>query len=145
MRSVGGYLLGAVGCFMGVGVLLNSGGPHSAAALLLAFAVFALAPLGAGAWLLKGFGARREARRVAECAWDSELLRLAARRDGSLSVAEVVAHADLAPAQAEQRLDALHRRGLCELRVTEEGVLVYRFVPTPSVTHKLAAEGVLDE
>jgi hypothetical protein len=40
-------------------------------------------------------------------AWESKLLRLAARRDGSLSVAEVVAHADLDAVQAEARLDGM--------------------------------------
>jgi hypothetical protein len=138
-------LLVAVGAFMGLGVLLNLGGPHGAAALLLAFVVFGLAPAAAGVWLLRGPVTEAAALLAAQRAWDSELLRLAARRDGSLSVAEVVAHADLDPKEAEQRLDELSRRGLCELRVTEEGVVVYRFLAAPSTTHKQLAQGVLDE
>lgn len=144
MRQVGGFLAVAVGIFMGVGVLLNLGGPHGAAALLLSFLLFSAAPLGAGVWLLRTGGVSRRALQSANQAWQSELLRLAARRDGSLSVAEVVAHADLDAAQAEQCLDDMCKRGLCELRVTEEGVVVYRFAPTPSAEHKHRAEDVLE-
>jgi hypothetical protein len=144
MRQVGGYLALAVGIFMGVGVLLNLGGPHGAGALLLSFLLFAAAPVGVGLWLLWHPGAQLRALQSANQAWESELLRLAARRDGSLSVAEVVAHADLDAAQAEQRLDDMCKRGLCELRVTEEGVVVYSFAALPSAEQKRRAEGILE-
>ena len=145
MARVGGGALLAFGGFLGVGLLLNVSGPHSASALFLAFVVFSLVPAGAGLWLIRAPQATAASRLAAERAWNSELLRLAARRDGSLSVAEVVAHADLAPAEAEQRLDDLSRRGLCELQVTDHGVIVYRFAPTPNAEHKRTAQGVLDE
>lgn len=144
MRQVGGFVAVAVGIFMGVGVLLNLGGPHGAGALLLSFLLFGAVPLGAGLWLLRSRGASLRALQSANQAWESELLRLAARRDGSLSVAEVVAHADLDAAQAEKHLDDMCKRGLCELRVTEEGVVVYRFAQAPSAEHKRRAEGVLE-
>ena len=145
MRQVGGYLAVAVGIFMGVGVLLNLGGPHGAGALLLSLLLFCFLPLGAGVWFLQRPGAQVRALQAANQAWESELLRLAARRDGSLSVAEVVAHADLDAVQAEHRLDEMCKRGLCELRVTEEGVVVYRFTAMPSARHKRLAQGVLDD
>src|SRR5687767_8223902 len=115
MRRVGGYLAVAVGIFMGVGVLLNLGGPHGAGALELTFLSFGVAPVAAGVWLLKEPG-QQLALLAADRAWDSELLRLAERRDGTLSVAEVVTYADLDAPQAERRLDEMCRRGLCELR-----------------------------
>lgn len=144
MRQVGGYLAVAVGIFMGLGVLLNLGA-HPAGALLLSFVLFSAAPVGAGVWLLRRPREKQLALQAANQAWESELLRLAARRDGSLSVAEVVAHADLGPVEAEQRLDQLCKRGLCELRVTEDGVVVYRFGATPSAQQKQLAQGVLDD
>lgn len=144
MRQLGGYAAVAVGVFLGVGVLLNVSGPHSAASLVLSFVLFALGPMGVGVWLLRSPGQRALALPAAERAWDSELLRLAARRDGHLSVAEVVAHADLDAADAERRLDALCRRGLCELGVTEHGVVVYRFAQLPSAADKVQARGVLE-
>jgi hypothetical protein len=144
MRRVGGYLGIAVGSFMGVGILLNLGA-HPLGALLLSFLLFSAAPIGAGVWLLRRPGEQALTLDAANRAWESELLRLAARRDGSLSVAEVVAHADLDAAQTEQRLDEMCKRGLCELRVTEEGVVVYRFSAAPSAEHKRSALGVLDD
>ena len=144
MRQVGGYVAVAVGTFFGVGVLLNAGGSHSSASLLLSFVLFAVAPVAAGAWLLRKPRPRAQALVAADRAWDSELLRLAARRDGHLSVAEVVAHADLDAGDAERRLDALCRRGLCEISVTETGVVVYRFQATPSAAEKAQARGVLE-
>lgn len=144
MRRVGGYIAVVIGSFMGIGVLLNAAGPHSAGALLLSFVLFSAAPLVGGVWLLREPGGRRAALAAASQAWDSELMRLAERRGGSLSVAEVVAHADLDVIEAEQRLDALFKRGLCELQVTERGVVVYRFPELPSVGDKRAARGVLE-
>lgn len=145
MRRVGGYLALAVGMFMSVGVLLNLGGPHGAGALALSFVLFGVGPVAAGVWLIKGPKERAPALLAANRAWDSELLRLAARSDDTLSVAEVVRHADLDAIQAERRLDELARRGLCELRVTEDGVVVYRFTRTPTAKDKQGAQGLLDE
>ena len=145
MRRVGGGVLVVVGVFIGVGVLLNVGEAEGAGAVVVALLVFGVVPIVVGWRLLKGPRAGAARALAAGRAWDSELLRLAARRDGCLSVAEVVAHADLGAAEAEQRLDELSRRGLCEVRVTDAGVLVYRFERLPSGVEKRAAVGVLDE
>lgn len=144
MRQVGGCLAVAIGLFFGVGMLLNLGGQHPVSALIVGFLQFGVAPVALGVWLLKP-RARLARLPAADQAWESELLRLAARRDGSLSVAEVVAHTDLGAGEAEQRLDAMWRRGLCELRVSEHGVLLYRFNELPTAEHKRLAQGVLDE
>ena len=144
MRQVGGYLAVAVGIFMGVGLLLNMGGPASAAVMVLSFLLFSAAPIYGGVRLLRNPGERARALQAANQAWESELLRLAARRDGSLSVAEVVAHADLDAVQAEARLDEMCKRGLCEIRVTEQGVVIYRFAALPSAADKRSAQGVLE-
>lgn len=144
MRKLGGYLALAVGWFMGVGVALNTRGPHSAGVLLVSFALFSVGPIAVGWWLLRSPANEAKALLAAERAWESELLRLAERRAGSLSVAEVVTYADLDAVDAERRLDALCRRGLCEVRVTDDGVVVYRFEPPPTAAQKLAARGVLE-
>ena len=72
-------------------------------------------------------------------------MRLAAKRHGSLTVAEVVAHADLDAASAERKLDDLCRRGLAEHRVTDDGDVVYRFQGAPDAEAKRSAKGVLDD
>jgi hypothetical protein len=145
MRQVGGYLAVAVGLFFGLGVLLNLGGPHPVSALVLSFLLFGAAPVALGVWLLRPPAYLAARLPAADQAWESELLRLAARRHGSLSVAEVVAHTDLDAAQAEMRLDAMCQRGLCELRVSDHGVVLYRFDEAPTAEHKRLAQGVFDE
>lgn len=144
MRKLGGYLAVAVGWFMGAGVLLSTGGGHSAGVIVFSLAVFSGGPLALGWWLLRHPAHQAKALLAVDRAWDSELLRLAERRAGSLSVAEVVTYADLDAIDAERRLDALCRRGLCEVRVTDDGVVVYRFETAPTVAQKLGARGVLE-
>lgn len=145
VRKTGGFVAIGFGIFMGIGVLANSGARHGIAALLFAFVVFCAIPVAFGALLLRGSSARRPLELEARRAWDSELMRLAARRHGSLTVAEVVAHADLDAESAERYLDDLCKRGLAEHRVTADGDVVYRFQSAPSAAAKQLAKDVLDD
>jgi predicted transcriptional regulator len=143
MRRVVAYIAIGFGSFMTLGVLLNLGQGHSAAALVLALAAFGVLPV------VLGVSALRPKRRSlleshARTAWDSELLRLARARDGGLTVTEVMAHADLDADAAERYLTDLCRRGMVEPRVTEDGQIVYHFEPPPTADQKRAAKGVLD-
>jgi hypothetical protein len=142
VRKTGGYVAIGFGIFMGIGVLANGSSRHSVAALLFAFVVFCVVPVALGALLLRGSGERRPRELEARQAWDSELMRLAAKRHGSLTVAEVVAHADLDAASAERFLDDLCKRGLAEHRVTDDGEVVYRFQGAPSADAERAAKNV---
>lgn len=129
---------------MSLGVLLNAGQGHSVAGLLIAFGAFGLLPIVAGALALRP----REQPLLeaqARAAWDAELLRLAQARDGSLTVAEVMTHADLDAETAERYLTDFCRRGLADPRVTTDGRIVYRFEAPPTREQKLRAKGVLDE
>jgi len=145
IRALGVGLIG-VGAFMGLGVLMNVAG-HGVLSLLFTLGLFSVLPIGLGVRLLKrrDLPARVQLRVDAEHAWESELMRLAERRDSALTVAEVVAHTDMEAARAEQLLDGLCKRGLAEVRVTEDGQLVYEFARAPSAVQKRRAEGVLDE
>ena len=145
MRRTGGFVAIGFGIFMGLGVLANTGGRHGFAALIFAFFVFCVVPVALGTLLLRGSGSRRPLELDARRAWDSELMRLAARRNGSLTVGEVVAHADLDAESAERYLDDLCKRGLAEHRVTADGDVVYRFQNAPSATAKRLARDVLDD
>ena len=145
MRKTGGYVAIAFGVFMGVGVLANGGGGRGVGAFLFALVVFALAPIALGVLLVTAGRGRRPSELEARRAWDSELMRLAAKRHGSLTVAEVVAHADLDADSAERHLDDLCKRGFAEHRVTEDGDVVYRFQDAPSDHAKRSAKDVLDD
>jgi DNA-binding IclR family transcriptional regulator len=72
------------------------------------------------------------------------LVRLAAERGGSLTVAEVAAVTDIELARAERLLDGLCRRGLAEHRIADDGSLVYRVRPLLGAAEKARAKGVLD-
>jgi hypothetical protein len=144
MRRVVGYLAIGFGSFMGLGVLLNLGQGHSVAGLLLAFGAFAALPVIVGVRALRPKPQLQlEAR--ARTGWDSELLRLAAARDGSLTATEVMAHADLDAEAAERCLADLCRRGMADPRVTDDGQVVYHFEAAPSRAQKREAKGVLDD
>ena len=118
MRKTGGYVSIAFGVFMGVGVLASSNPEHALGARLFALFVFGIGPIVLGLLLVTAGRAKRPSELEARRAWDSELMRLAAKRHGSLTVAEVVAHADLDAESAERHLDDLCKRGLAEHRVT---------------------------
>jgi hypothetical protein len=145
VRKTGGFVSIIFGVFMGVGVLANANPEHGPFARLFALFVFGIAPIALGVLLVTAGRGWRPSEVEARRAWDSELMRLAAKRHGSLTVAEVVAHADLDAESAERHLDDLCQRGLAEYRVTDDGDVVYRFQEAPSLEAKRAAKDVLDD
>jgi hypothetical protein len=141
-RSLGFLALG-VGVFMGLGIALNLGEGFGVAAYVLALGFCSVLPIGVGMALLKAGGTRRLAER-AEHAVAAELLRLAERRAGRLTLAEVMAHLDLSKGDAERALEQLCRQGLADYRVSASGVMVYHFGALIGAEEKRLAEGVLD-
>lgn len=137
-----GWTAIAVGAFMGFGILLNLGRGFGFAAFSLALFFCAALPVGIGVALVRG----RPRRHLAadEAAWSAELLRLARRQGGNLTVAEVVADVDLPPEEAERHLERLCLLGLAEHRVSESGVIVYRVAGLLTGREKRRAVGVLD-
>ena len=144
MRRVVGQVAIGFGAFMGLGVLLNLGQGHSVAGLLVAFSAFAVLPVALGLRALRS-GKRPLLEAHARTAWDAELLRLAAKRGGSLTVTEVMAHADLDGEAAERCRADLCRRGLVDPRVTDDGQVVYHFEQAPTGDQKRLAKRVLDD
>ncbi|OJJ19987.1 hypothetical protein BKI52_16045 [marine bacterium AO1-C] len=59
---------------------------------------------------------------------DSMILRLAKRKGGKLTVAELSRQTSLTPEQAKERLEKFHLKGKTELHVTDDGVIVYEFI-----------------
>lgn len=139
-----GYAALGVAGFMLLGILMNLGRGFGFAAIALATAFCVVLPAAVGVRLLRP-GADRRKLEQAERAWDGEFLRLAARRGGSLTVAEVMAHLDLGQEEAERRLDRFCATGLAEHRVSDEGIIVYRFQRMLGEAEKQRAVGVLDD
>jgi hypothetical protein len=60
---------------------------------------------------------------------DSEkiVLKLAKKRRGALTVAEVAANSVLTLEQAKETLDQLNLKGFNEMDVSDAGIIVYKF------------------
>jgi hypothetical protein len=138
----GGHALIAVGAFLGLGIVLNLGQGYGWLAYSVALSFFCGLPVVLGVVMSRTRS--KNAQLGSDSAWEPELLRLATQRGGSLTVAEAVAYCDLSRADAEQRLDELCKAGLAEVRVSPDGVLVYRFEGFLNSEEKRRAKGVLD-
>jgi hypothetical protein len=141
-RSLGYAAVGG-GVFMALGIVMNLGEGFGALAYVVACFFCVLLPIAVGLRLLRAESPRLLAQR-SEQAWQSELMRLAERRGGNLTVAEVVAHAELPAQEAERHLDRLCALGVAEHCVAESGVIVYRFQGLLAGEEKRRARGVLD-
>jgi hypothetical protein len=137
------YGLIGIGLFLGFGILLNLGSGPSVAGVVFSLLLVSL-PVVAGIYLLRN-PARRSLELEAARGWDSELLRLAEKRDGHLTVAEVVTYGDLDREAAERQLEGLCRQGFAEHTVSDDGVIVYRFQRILAAADKRKAKGVLED
>lgn len=147
-RTLAGTGLLVLALFMTWGFLradVDAAAPATLAALLITVVL----PTGAGLWLIAGRGhARRREERTAllrRQTMESEVLRLAGRRGGRLTVVEVIGELALPAPEAKDVLDSLARRELAELEVTDSGVVVYAFHDVQKLHEKSRARGILDD
>jgi hypothetical protein len=147
-RLVGSGLLMLLSLFMLIGFLGSDaaiGAPATIAALLITVALPAAAGVALASGYLRGrrrFGRRREELRRQTI--ESEILRLAGRRDGKLTVVEVASDIAISPEAAKDALDSLALHELAELEITDSGVIVYAFHDVRHLQEKPHAKGVLD-
>jgi hypothetical protein len=123
----------------------------AASAMTTAIAVLVAVglPAAGGAALITSHfrsGRRLDVRRdqLRQQTLDSEVLRLAAKRDAKLTVVEVVTELGVSSEAAKETLDGLMMRELAEIEVTDAGMLVYRFLDIQSLPGKSSSRGVLD-
>jgi hypothetical protein len=146
--NVLGVTLLAVSLFMLVGFLrsdADAGAPAMLAALLL---TVALPAAGGIALLTAPFrrGARLAARKevLRQQTYESEILRLAAQRQGRLTAVELVTEFAITPDKANELLESLMVRQLADVEVTDSGVVVYVFHDVRHLADKPHAKGILD-
>ncbi len=147
-RLLGGIALLLVALFMMAG-FLGSDTERSAATNLIAFAVAVLLPAGMGiALLVSQFrGKAQLSNRKAELRQktiEAELLGLAQKHDGKLTIVESVSALALSPDDAKEALDSLARRGLADFEVTDSGVIVYVFHDVQRLSEKSKSRGLLE-
>jgi hypothetical protein len=128
LQVVVAALLGVFGIVMIAGVSIQffeGTSKYSMVTDVLLTILLGILPLGYGVWLYRRV---RQAvtRRTVD---DSEkiVLRLAQRRQGVLTVAEVAANSTLSVEQAKETLDQLNLKGFNEMDVSDAGILVYKF------------------
>ena len=148
MIKVVGFALIALSLFMLLGFLrsdADTGAPATIAALLI---TVALPALGGIALLTKRFrrsGRLAERREVLrQQTYESEILRLAAQRQGRLTIVELVTEFAITPEKANELLESLMVRQLADVEVTDSGVVVYVFHDVKHLADKPRARGILD-
>lgn len=143
-RSITGGCLLFVGFFLLIAFLATPGKESFLFNLALSL-LLSGPPMLLGSWLLRNFfKAKREAEKAAETAREKEVLLLAERKGGSLSVSQVVAETTLDAAQAERTLQQLVAHGCANIRASETGLqVVYEFYdllsPREKEPHKESA------
>lgn len=150
MRLFGGIALLLVGGFMTIGFLAGGAAEQSAAVRLFAWLVSGALPGGIGASLVwrhhratpRLSSGRAELRRLTQ---QSEVLKLAERKGGRLTVVEVVAETALPAEAAEEMLGEYVRQGLAEPEVTDKGLMVYVFPDVQQLGDKGRSRGILDD
>jgi hypothetical protein len=150
MRLVGGIGLLFVAGFMTIGFLAGGAADASAGARLAAMLISVGIPAVGGFALIRGHlqrtprvgSGRAELRRLTQ---SSEVLKLAERRGGRLTVVEVVAETALPAEAAEALLAEFVQQGLAEPEVTEAGLIVYRFGDIEQLRDKGKSRGLLED
>jgi hypothetical protein len=124
-------------------------GPMSAPVATLTFLIVVALPAAAGAGLLRShfrekshFSAQREQLRLQT--YEAEILQLAERKGGKLTVVEVAAATGLDAPTAEAALRSLAIQGVAEVEVTDSGMLVYAFYDIQKLPEKLTSRNILD-
>jgi predicted DNA-binding transcriptional regulator len=147
-RIIGGVGLLLVSAFMLLGFLRADGDASLGTTLIALFVAVAL-PAAGGVALLSGRfrGQRQISARQDELrrqTIDAEVLRLAARYDGKLTVVEVMTELAVSQDTAKESLEALMRRDLADIEITDSGVLVYVFGDVRKLEEKARSKGVLE-
>jgi hypothetical protein len=147
MKTIGGLLLLLLSLFMALGFARSD--PGGGAAVWLAVLIAVVLPGVGGVALLTAplrtrLGLERRKARIEQDTLDAEVLRLASRHAGRLTVLEVVSELGIPEARAVEVLNGFHGRDRAELEVTASGVIVYRFHDIQHMGEKADARGILD-
>lgn len=147
-KLVGGFGLLSLSLFMLLGYFRAdiTGGP---AVEVLTFLLAVVLPAAGGAGLLYSHHRQSEAverrrhRRQLEGV-KSDLVGLARKRGGKLTVVEAMSELRLEAQLAEEALKELHASGMAELELTDSGLIVYAFEEVRLLGEKKTARGILD-
>ncbi len=149
-RLAGAIALLMVSVFMLIGFMAGGGGTQSVGVRVFAFLIAVCLPGAFGLHLLRGHlrhslpsgGGGADALR--RQTWESEIVKLAERKGGKLTVVEVVADSVMNADDAEGVFKDLVGRGLAEPEVTDGGLIVYVFPDIKLLKEKNASKGLFE-
>lgn len=116
---------------MMMGFLLSTK-PHTLAADAVALLLFSIIPIVSGATLIVSHFRNKkreegEQQKLRLAAREKEVLLLARRLDGRLTMAQIVTETSMDAAGAEETMNELVVKGMASLRTNEEGQMFYEF------------------
>ncbi len=143
-----GILLIILSLFMLMG-FFNADLEAGAFVKFLTFSITIILPLAGGCSLIyshysekKRLKAGKES--LAAKTLEAEILKLAERKDGKLTVVEVMTELSVDNDTAKDVLESLASQSLAEVELTESGIIVYSFYEVKHLKDKQHAKGVLD-
>lgn len=147
-KLLGGLGLLALALFMLLGFVRAE--PNAGtAATMITFLLVVVLPAVSGLALLythrqQGHTVAQRKERLRQQTLEAEVLKVAARKGGKLTVVEVVGGMAVDTETAKRTLDALVTEGHAEVQFTDSGVIVYAFYDIQHLAEKRDAKGVLD-
>lgn len=146
MQKAAGIALMILGGLMALGFTQASlsQGPL---VIFLSLCITVFLPLGGGFYLLKQSNTQSNSlmaskSQLAQKTLQAEILRLAAQKQGRLTVLEVTQAFALSAEQAELALDNLALDKVAEHQLTDEGLLVYIFPEVQQLAHKNQSKAI---
>lgn len=147
-KLIGAGVLFSVALFMTLGFALSDK-PMELPVAIIAFGVAVGIPAAAGGGLIylyrkervSSSADRSELRRQN---WESEVVRLAGRKSGRLTVVEVIGELGLSAGDAQETLESLMNQGIGDIEITESGLLVYRFEDVEKLKEKKQSRPILE-
>ncbi len=148
IKMIASVLCFVIGGLMLIGFFVNLEEKGLTKSDLIAVIFFGVLPIIVGIVLLRSnYQNQKRAREAQERALkeekEGEIIRLAQRKKGRLTVTEVAAATSLTLEEAEKILQEMVTRGYVGLKVTNSGILVYEFY---EITRgdKDSAKGILE-
>ncbi len=148
MRMTFGIILIGISLFMLLG-FSQTDYKHGLGAEIAAFVFMVAFPMVGGALLIRSHYRKkvtlaRNKEALRKQAMESQILKLAAKKGGKLTVVEVVSETMLNLATAKEILDSLVHQSLASVEITDSGVIVYAFYDVAHLDEKARAKGILD-
>lgn len=144
----GGGALVFLALFMAMGFLRSAASLGSLSTIFALLITVVLPGAGGAALLASHFrsGGRIEQRRdlLRQQTLEAEILRVAALRDGRLTVVEIVTEMAVPAELVQQALDALMLREIADVAVADSGMLVYTFRDVRDLKLKAGAKDALE-